>query len=120
MNTKNIVIAALLVLVLAAAGYFIWNNGLLSGTSSPTATSTVTVTTEPGATVPVPAAVAGKPGIQTGLLYVASDKGAVVTGYVAPNGSVTSFWFEYGATRNLGSRTDSQPAGAAFVMSLAK
>jgi phosphodiesterase/alkaline phosphatase D-like protein len=48
-------------------------------------------------------------------MNVASDKGAVVTGYVAPNGSATIYWFEYGATAKLGLRTDSQPAGAAFV-----
>ena len=113
MNTKNILIAVLLVLVLAAAGYFIWSNNMV-GVPSPTASSTVTVTTEPG-TPPVPATTASQPGIQTGLLNVASDKGAVVTGYVAPNGSATTYWFEYGATRDLGLRTASQPAGAEFV-----
>ncbi len=103
-------------LVLAAAGYFIWNNGTVSGTPSPTASSTViTTTTDTTSTPPVPATAAGKPGIQTGLLNVASDKGAVVTGYVAPNGSATTYWFEYGKTTSLGARTTSEPAGAEFV-----
>ncbi len=114
MNIKNILITAVLIILLAIAGYFIWNNSM-GGTASPTASSTVSVIIDPVADAPVPATTAGKPGIQTGLLNVASDKGAVVTGYVAPNGSATTYWFEYGATRDLGLRTTSQPAGAAFV-----
>ncbi len=114
MHMKNIVIAVLLILVLAAAGYFIWNNNAQNGTPSPTASSTVT-TTDTSTTPPVPATTAEAPGIQTGQLNVASDKGAVVTGYVAPNGSATTYWFEYGTTNSLGARTASQPAGAAFV-----
>jgi phosphodiesterase/alkaline phosphatase D-like protein len=115
MNTKTIVIAAFVVLVLAAAGYFIWNTNNTVGTPSQTASSTVTTTTDTNTNPPVPATQAGKPGIQTGLMNVASDKGAVVTGYVAPNGAATSYWFEYGKTNSLGSRTISQPAGAEFV-----
>ncbi len=115
MNTKNIVIAALIVLVLAGAGYFIWNSNNTASVPSPTASSTPVTTTDNSSTPPAPTATAGKPGIQTGLMNVASDKGAVVTGYVAPNGSATSYWFEYGTTANLGARTISQPAGAEFV-----
>ena len=114
MNIKNILIAALVIILLAIAGYFIWNNSN-TGIASPTASSTVLVITDTATGAPVPAATAGKPGIQTGRLNVASDTGAVVTGYVAPNGSVTTYWFEYGKTRDLGLQTASAPAGAAFV-----
>ncbi len=44
-----------------------------------------------------------------------SNNGAVVTGYVAPNGAATTYWFDYGASGSLGSRTTVKSAGGGFV-----
>jgi hypothetical protein len=40
---------------------------------------------------------------------------AVVTGTVNPNGALTNYWYEYGSTSDLGSKTVSQMIGSGFV-----
>jgi hypothetical protein len=55
------------------------------------------------------AASAAAPGVTTGGAAVTPST-ATFTGRVAPNGRATTYWFEYGRTTALGSRT--QPTGA--------
>lgn len=115
MNSQNGLIAAVVVLVLLIVGYFVWANTPMSPTDTgPSATTTPTggdTTTAP----PVPATTAGLPGIQTGSLAVPSNTGAVVTGYVAPNGASTTYWFDYGTSGSLSNRTTAKSAGGGFV-----
>lgn len=55
----------------------------------------------------------GAPPTPTTGTAVLSDGGAVTfTGTVNPNGSNTSWWFEFGATTTYGSRTPTRSAGA--------
>ena len=116
MDTKNTVIILLLVVVLVGGGYWFWNNNSAGTTGQPVATSTPTTSNTPVATEPpTPAAQSGLPGILTGPLAVASNVTAVLTGYVAPNGSPTSYWYEYGPTNALGVRSIPQSAGSGFV-----
>ncbi len=121
MKSKNIAVAVIIIVILAIAWYM-YSNSTQSGVVPTTATTTPTTTTNdnPAPTadasvVPEPAAVAGVPGIQTGLLNVPSNTGVVVTGYIAPNGSATNYWYEYGTTKSLGTSTAPQNAGSGFV-----
>jgi len=113
MNSRNGLLAIVVVLVLLFIGYMFWNSSGMSftggepaATSTPTGGSVVTV---------VPADRAGLPGIQTGSLAVPSHTSAVVTGYVAPNGAVTTYWYDYGVSNSLTSRSEIKSAGAGFV-----
>ncbi len=110
MNSRNGLIAVIVVLVLLIIGYLVWNNS--NSTVGAVINNPVTGDTTPP---PTPATVAGLPGIQTGVLAVPSNNGAVVTGYVAPNGAATTFWFDYGTSASLGSKTAVKSAGGGFV-----
>jgi phosphodiesterase/alkaline phosphatase D-like protein len=115
MNSRNGIIAAVIVLVLLFAGYIYWNNTQVAPvTGEPVATSTPTggVTAVP----PTPAESASVPGVQTGLLTVPSNVSAVVTGYVAPNGAATTYWFDYGSNGSLSSRSGAKSAGGGFAV----
>lgn len=111
MNSTNALVAAVIVLGLLFIGYMVWNSSSVGTTGEPIATSTPTGPTTP----PIPAESAGLPGIQTGALVVPSNTSAVVTGYVAPNGVITTYWFEYGPSNSLTKRTTPKSAGAGFV-----
>jgi phosphodiesterase/alkaline phosphatase D-like protein len=116
MNSKNGIIAAIVVLVLLFLGYMFWNSSQVVPTAGePVATSTPTDGTPVTAVPPTPSESAGLPGIQTGLLVVPSNVSAVVTGYVAPNGAATTYWFDYGSANSLTKRTATKSAGAGFV-----
>jgi hypothetical protein len=52
-----------------------------------------------------------KPTVSTSSAGGVSETNAVLQGQVNPNGSPTSYWFEYGATQSLGSRTSVQAGG---------
>ncbi len=44
-----------------------------------------------------------------------TDTTAIVNGSVNPKGSFTSYWYEYGKTSELGSKTSTQTMGSGFV-----
>jgi phosphodiesterase/alkaline phosphatase D-like protein len=44
-----------------------------------------------------------------------TDTTAVLTGQVIPNGASTNYWYEYGSTSELGSKTNSQILGSGFT-----
>ncbi len=116
MNARNAVISVVVVLVLLFVGYLFWSGGSLNPAgSSPTATSTSTGGTTAATAPPTPAQSAGLPGVQTGALAVPSDVSVVVTGYVAPNGAATTYWFDYGPANSLSNRSALTSAGAGFV-----
>ncbi len=55
-----------------------------------------------------------QPSVTTAPVVALSDTTAVVTGSVVPNGAFTSYWYEYGTTPNLGSKTSDQNLGSGF------
>jgi hypothetical protein len=52
------------------------------------------------------------PAVVTGGASGVSRNSAQITGYVNPNGSQTSYWFEYGTSQSLGNSTAYQSAGS--------
>src|SRR2546427_3015135 len=54
---------------------------------------------------PSAAAAVSKPGVATGKARSVSYGSAVLTGTVTPNGSNTSYYFQYGPTRAYGSQS---------------
>ncbi len=83
-------------------------------TLSPEATSTPSgaeVTPAPPGTVP---STAGAPVVQTSNNAAASNSTAVVSGQVTPNGAQTTYWYEYGKSTALSSKTSAQSIGSGF------
>jgi hypothetical protein len=58
------------------------------------------------------AAMAVPPNVTTGAARDISPTAATVTGSVNPKGRVTTWYFQYGKTKNYGKRTTAQDAGA--------
>ena len=58
---------------------------------------------------------AGSPNVITNSSVSPSDTTAIVNGTVNPKGAFTSYWYEYGNTSNLGSKTGNQTIGSGFV-----
>ena len=112
---QNLLIGIVVVLVLLGGGYLLLNsNAGIPGT--PTATST-TITNADGTVtvVPVePGTSASAPDVITNTAVAPSNSTAVVTGKVTPNGSPTSYWYEYGLSTALGSRTSAQSIGSGW------
>lgn len=109
---KNFLTIAVIALILIGGGmlYFSAKN---SGTSS-NATSTVqtTVSTTTSTTVLTQAAA---PTAITSSNVSSLDTTAMVIGVITPNGAFTTFWYEYGLTANLGSKTTNQTIGSGFL-----
>ena len=61
---------------------------------------------------PSPAAAVSKPGVSTGKARNVSYSSAVLTGTVTPNGSNTSYYFQYGPTKAYGSQSAIADAGS--------
>ena len=55
-----------------------------------------------------------KPEVRTGDNVSVSSSTASVTGEVRPNGAATSYWFEYGESQALGSKTTTGNIGSGF------
>lgn len=104
---NNIIIGILAAIIIIGGGWFLVSHGGNSGaaTSTPTGTGSPTQT---GST-------AGAPVVTTGTLVIATNSSAVMTGKIVPNGSQTSYWYEYGTTASLGTRTSPQAIGSGFA-----
>lgn len=116
--TKNIwssviVIVVLLIIIGGAIIYSNQNNAPVS-TSAVTSTSTSDnsnpVATNPTATSPQPST----PNVVTSNEAIPTDSSVVVSGTVTPNGSQTNYWYEFGTTPNLGSKTSTQNIGSGY------
>jgi len=103
---QNLIIGLLVAVIVVGGGAWLYESGSVG---SGTATSTPTTANNE------PANVAAAPVVTTGTLVVASNASAVMTGKVFPNGSQTSYWYEYGTTSALGTKTNSQAVGSGFV-----
>lgn len=75
--------------------------------STPAVQTTTTINTNP-------ARQPGVPVLVTDSQAVPTDTTVVVTGSVTPNGAFTNYWYEYGLTSNLGSKTSAQNIGSGY------
>src|SRR4051812_3487898 len=116
-NNQGVLIGAIVVLVILIGGYFIWKSPATTPAPSTTTTTEVTDTTDTSGTVstPVTGRTAGKPIIAAGAHAIVSSVGAIVNGTVTPNGSPTTYWYEYGKTSTLGSSLPPQTIGSGYL-----
>lgn len=104
---KNIILGGGLVLVILVSGvaYFLLQNSTIVITDvSPTSTTTVVHIQE-----------AGAPIVATSLNMTTSEFAASVDGTVNPHGFFTNYWFEYGMTPSMGSKTALQNIGSGYT-----
>ncbi len=109
---KNVLIG-ILVIALIVGAILVMDWGNMAGNNE-VATSTTSGTNPNPSPSPTPP-VAGAPTVTTDINTAASNSTAVVTGKVTPNGSQTSYWYEYGQTSALGTRTIPQKIGSGFI-----
>jgi len=113
---KNLTIGLLVVLLVLAGGYFL----LRGNPNTTTNLYTTNTTNNPVSTTPttpvtsVPPLTLSTPTVETSSTALTSISTALVTGQVNPNGLSTTYWFEYGATTSLGSKTAIQQIGSGF------
>jgi phosphodiesterase/alkaline phosphatase D-like protein len=81
--------------------------------TQPTNLPVIATTTAPA---PVLVLKPDAPVVVTGTNPAVSSSTAIVTGQVKPNGAFTTYWFEYGETTALGSRTISQQIGSGYAL----
>ncbi len=106
-SSTAIIGGVLAIVIIGGLIYYISQN---SGLPSGTATSTIPgggTGTNPGPTAGVPVAATSK--------AVPSDTTVVLSGTVTPKGALTTYWYEYGTSQNLGSVTKTQAVGSGFV-----
>ncbi len=121
---KNTAIVLGVIVVLAVIGAIVYTN---QGPVTPSTTDTTTSSTDtnttgntagntngqtiPPANSPQPSA----PKVVTSPSTVTSDTTAIVTGSVVPNGTFTTYWYEYGTTASYGSKTTNQLIGSGYA-----
>ncbi len=112
MNTVTTVIGGIVLLVvLFFGGLFLVNQ---NNSLSITASSTPTTTDTTGNTTGTAGQTAGKPVATTAATVTPNNVSAAVFGSVVPNGAYTTYWYEYGTSANLGSKTPAQSIGSGF------
>jgi len=113
--SKNAIIAALVIAVVLVGGWLVY--AYSTGTDSPSTVATSTPSGNNGNTNVTPAtgSTASVPTVVTGTEAFVSNSTSLVTGKVTPNGAQTVYWYEYGKTTALGSRTASQTIGSGFI-----
>ncbi|KKR32334.1 MAG: Peptidase M23 [Parcubacteria group bacterium GW2011_GWF2_39_8b] len=108
MKTIIILIVALFVVWL---GYGMLKNNETTTSGADVTTPTTKVPNQNSNTVTLtPSA----PSVETMSTTATSNSTALVTGQVKPNGAGTSYWYEYGETSALGTRTTSQQIGSGY------
>jgi len=117
MNNTTAIVGGIVALALIGGGvYYVTRD---DGALSPTATSTPS-TSSSGSSgggqpiVPTPTPQASAPSATTNSNATETDTTAVVSGSVTPNGAVTAYWYEYGTSQNLGTKTTNQTIGSGF------
>lgn len=115
MNNNTTVLVGIIALVIIGAGvYFVYSQ---DGEMGPNATSTVSggdsavVDANGEVITQTPSA----PSVSTDATVAPTDTTAVVTGTVVPNGAITNYWYEYGPTTSLGSKTSENVVGSGFA-----
>ena len=108
MNNNTAVIGGIVVVgLLILGGIFIFTQN--AAAPSGTATSTPTGGGPGAAQEP------GAPRVTTSSASAPYDTTASVTGFVNPQGPFTTYWFEYGTTQNLGSKSAGQLVGSGYT-----
>ncbi len=113
---KNLVPGLAIVAILLVGGF-----ALFTMTKAPATVPTpvptpnpVPVPTPNPIPVPVPPS-PGAPTVNTNATAVPSSSTVVVTGNVTPSGALTTYWYEYGKTTALGTRTTAQSVGSGYT-----
>jgi len=106
--SKPILLTVIALIIVVGGLVYVVKKDNSSETTVPTqeAGDNTNTTTSPQATLPV--------AITSSSMSI-SDNGAIVSGTVTPNGAFTTYWYEYGGTSNLGSKTANQTIGSGFV-----
>ncbi len=109
MKNNNSVIIGWVIGVAAVAGlaWYATTNYVAPATNTTIPNTTVTSNTQ--------VKQSGLPKVVTSFNVSPTDTTVVVTGTVVPNGVFTSYWYEYGATPNLGYKTTSQSIGSGYA-----
>jgi len=102
---KNFIIGGLVAL-LAVSGIIMYSSSQSAKLSEISTSTPVNTTTEQTAGIPI---------LVTSSKSVPTDTTAVVTGSVTPNGAPTNYWYEYGVTTNMMSKTSNQLIGSGFA-----
>ncbi len=117
---KNFLTGAIITIVVLCIGilYFVANGNTDTSDTNTDATNTpVVVQNNDGGTTPgvyVPPAPAS-PLVVTSSNVSTSDNTAVISGTVNPRGAFANYWYEYGETSTLGSKTLNQNIGSGYV-----
>ncbi len=112
MNKTATIVGGIVIIVLVA-GLIIYSNDHPTTTSTATSTSTTTGSTGTNTTViPQP----GLPVVIINTDVVTTDTTANVNGSINPKSLATNYWYEYGMTSSLGSKTATQSVGSGFTV----
>ncbi len=106
---KNVIIGFLVALVVFGGGlaaYAVFKNNA----DVPPITTTPPVVTPPVSETP-----AAPVAVTDNKNFFVSNATALVTGKVTPRGASTSYWYEYGKTEALGTRTSNQAVGSGWI-----
>ena len=110
MNKTGIVVGGIVIAVIVV-GLIIYNLGSTPASQTATTTPTGTATTTQVGETRTPSA----PTVVTNSAASPFDTAVVVSGTVTPNGAFTNYWYEYGTTESLGSKTANQNVGSGYV-----
>ncbi|MBA3733185.1 hypothetical protein H0W91_02285 [Patescibacteria group bacterium] len=113
---RNSVIAIVVLLLLILGGILLFKHkddleGGPNATSTPNASTTNVVSNTQNPIVRSK----DLPTVEGDRNTIPTNSSVVVTGYVTPNGSPTTYWYEYGTTNNLGLKTTVQSIGSGYV-----
>ncbi len=102
-------------IVVLIGGYFIVSSMNTAPATTQTQTATTTPTTQITTTQNPVTSTAGTPSVNTDSNAEPTNSTVVVTGHVTPNGAPTTYWYEYGQSSTLGSKTSTQSIGSGFT-----
>ena len=113
--TKNIWAGVgVIIVVLIIIGAVIYSNQNPVVSSLPTTSTSTVINTNQPITTTVTTSQAGSPNVVTSSSAIPTDTTVVVSGTVTPNGAKTQYWFEFGITPSLGSKTSAQMIGSGY------
>lgn len=118
MNKTTVLTVGGIIIAVIAAIFFITYTGtggedgqIVTSTSNTNPNVSIGPDNVPVATAQVP----GLPFATTNETAAPTDTTAVITGTVLPMGSVTSYWYDYGTTPQLGNKTSVQVVGSGYT-----
>lgn len=112
MNKSTTIVGIIAVVAIVALGWWAIGRNPSPVSDVPVASTIPTSsTTQP----PVSVRQAGAPMAITNQNAATTDTTVVLTGTVNPNGALTSYWYDYGRSASLGSKSKSQMVGSGFA-----